>query len=107
MGTPLVRAIKSKEKCLLPARESGSRSLILIVYVKLVSFSQLQSYKEAAFVQARLKSGTNKCVLLSGETLASRVAASQLATLGVPELIAKTRQEYQDIAIRLGTDREL
>ncbi|KAE8742859.1 hypothetical protein FOCC_FOCC011540 [Frankliniella occidentalis] len=45
-------------------------------------------------------------VTLPGETLASRVAASQLATLGVPELIARTRQEYQDIAIRLGNDRE-
>lgn len=42
----------------------------------------------------------------AGETLASRVAASQLATLGVPELVARTRQEYQDIAVRLGTDRE-
>ena len=46
-------------------------------------------------------------VTLPGETLASRVAASQLNTLGVPELVARTRQEYQDIAIRLGTDREL
>ncbi|XP_039287268.1 UDP-N-acetylglucosamine--peptide N-acetylglucosaminyltransferase 110 kDa subunit [Nilaparvata lugens] len=45
-------------------------------------------------------------VTLPGETLASRVAASQLATLGCPELIARTRQEYQQIAIRLGTDRE-
>ena len=35
-----------------------------------------------------------------------RVAASQLATLGCPELIARTRQEYQDIAIKLGTDKE-
>ncbi|XP_054089720.1 UDP-N-acetylglucosamine--peptide N-acetylglucosaminyltransferase 110 kDa subunit-like [Zeugodacus cucurbitae] len=35
-----------------------------------------------------------------------KVAASQLATLGCPELIAHTRQEYEDIAIRLGTDRE-
>jgi protein O-GlcNAc transferase len=35
-----------------------------------------------------------------------RVAASQLSTLGCPELIARNRQEYQDIAIRLGTDRE-
>lgn len=34
------------------------------------------------------------------------MAASQLATLGCPELIARTRQEYQDIAIRLGTDKE-
>ncbi|KAL5288448.1 OGT family protein [Megaselia abdita] len=45
-------------------------------------------------------------ITLPGETLASRVAASQLVTLGCPELIARTRQEYQDIAVRLGTDRE-
>lgn len=45
-------------------------------------------------------------VTLPGETLASRVAASQLATLGCPELVARTRQDYQDIAIKLGTDRE-
>lgn len=29
-----------------------------------------------------------------------------MATLGCPELIARTRQEYEQIAIRLGTDRE-
>lgn len=34
------------------------------------------------------------------------MAASQLATLNCTELIARTRQEYQDIAIRLGKDRE-
>lgn len=34
------------------------------------------------------------------------MAASQLATLGCPELIAQTRQDYEDIAIRLGTDSE-
>jgi len=45
-------------------------------------------------------------VTLPGETLASRVAASQLTALGCPELIARSRQEYQDIAIKLGTDRE-
>ncbi|XP_016026014.2 LOW QUALITY PROTEIN: UDP-N-acetylglucosamine--peptide N-acetylglucosaminyltransferase 110 kDa subunit [Drosophila simulans] len=45
-------------------------------------------------------------VTLPGETLASRVAASQLATLGCPELIARTREEYQNIAIRLGTKKE-
>ncbi|XP_065087846.1 UDP-N-acetylglucosamine--peptide N-acetylglucosaminyltransferase 110 kDa subunit isoform X2 [Ochlerotatus camptorhynchus] len=45
-------------------------------------------------------------VTLPAETLASRVAASQLATLGCPELIARSRQEYQDIAIKLGTDKE-
>lgn len=36
----------------------------------------------------------------------SRVAASQLATLGCPELIASSRQEYQNIAVKLGTEPE-
>ena len=40
------------------------------------------------------------------ETLASRVAASQLETLGCPELIAKTNEEYEDIAVKLGSDKE-
>ena len=38
------------------------------------------------------------------ETLASRVAASQLCSLGFPELVASSRQEYEDIAIRLGNN---
>lgn len=29
-----------------------------------------------------------------------------MATLGCPELIARTRQEYEQIAIRLGNDRD-
>ncbi|XP_062513815.1 UDP-N-acetylglucosamine--peptide N-acetylglucosaminyltransferase 110 kDa subunit-like isoform X2 [Corticium candelabrum] len=41
---------------------------------------------------------------LPGETLASRVAASQLMTLGFPELVAKSRQEYEDTAVQLGND---
>ncbi|XP_077298413.1 UDP-N-acetylglucosamine--peptide N-acetylglucosaminyltransferase 110 kDa subunit-like [Arctopsyche grandis] len=45
-------------------------------------------------------------VTLPGETLASRVAYSQLHALGCSELVAKTMREYQKIAIRLGTDRE-
>lgn len=45
--------------------------------------------------------------LIAGETLASRVASSQLYCLGCPELAARTQEEYQNIAIRLGTDREL
>lgn len=36
----------------------------------------------------------------------NRVAASQLNTLGCPELIARSRQEYDQIAIRLGNDAE-
>lgn len=35
-----------------------------------------------------------------------RVAASQLNTLGCPELIARSRHEYEQIAIRLGNDRD-
>lgn len=34
------------------------------------------------------------------------MAASQLNTLGCPELIARSRAEYEQIAIRLGNDRE-
>lgn len=45
-------------------------------------------------------------VTLAGETLASRVASSQLTCLGLPELIAHSAQEYEDIAIRLGRDRQ-
>ncbi|XP_054935986.1 UDP-N-acetylglucosamine--peptide N-acetylglucosaminyltransferase 110 kDa subunit-like [Physeter macrocephalus] len=45
-------------------------------------------------------------VTMPGETLASRVAASQLTCLGCPELIAKNRQDYEDIAVKLGTDLE-
>lgn len=34
------------------------------------------------------------------------MAASQLHTLGCPDLIARNRTEYEQIAIRLGNDRE-
>jgi len=43
-------------------------------------------------------------VTMPSETLASRVAASQLMALGCPELIASSRQDYEDIAVRLGRD---
>lgn len=45
-------------------------------------------------------------VTLPAETLASRVATSQLCTLGCPELVAKNAADYERIAIRLGTDPE-
>ena len=45
-------------------------------------------------------------VTLPGETLASRVASSQLQTLGLGELVAKTREDYENIAVRLGNDEE-
>jgi protein O-GlcNAc transferase len=41
------------------------------------------------------------------ETLASRVASSQLHALGCPELVAKSREDYVRIAVRLGNDKEL
>ncbi|CAJ0580940.1 unnamed protein product, partial [Mesorhabditis spiculigera] len=40
------------------------------------------------------------------ETLASRVASSQLCALGVPELVAKDRAHYVDIAVQLGCNRK-
>merc|ERR1740129_174534 len=45
-------------------------------------------------------------VTLPGETLASRVASSQLHTLGLAELVAKDREHYENIAVRLGTDKD-
>lgn len=45
-------------------------------------------------------------VTLPLETLASRVASSQLSCLGTPELIASSYEDYEDIAVRLGSDRE-
>ncbi|KAG1660799.1 UDP-N-acetylglucosamine--peptide N-acetylglucosaminyltransferase subunit [Nymphon striatum] len=52
-----------------------------------------------------LWAGTPMLTLI-GETLASRVASSQLTCIGVPELIAKSKEEYEEIAVKLGTDRE-
>lgn len=43
-------------------------------------------------------------VTLPKETLASRVASSQLNALGCPELVAKTEEDYINIAAKLGTD---
>ena len=45
-------------------------------------------------------------VTLPKETLASRVASSQLSCLGCPELIANSREHYEDIAVKLGSDPE-
>jgi len=41
---------------------------------------------------------------LPGDTFASRVAGSLLRVLGMPELIARDRQDYRAVAIRLGRD---
>lgn len=38
------------------------------------------------------------------ESLASRVASSQLKCLGIPELIASSYADYENIAVRLGND---
>ena len=45
-------------------------------------------------------------VTLPAETLASRVASSQLMTLGLPELVAGSREEYENIAVRIGVDKD-
>lgn len=43
---------------------------------------------------------------LAGETFASRVGASLLAAVGLPELITSTREEYVALAIALAKNRE-
>ena len=43
---------------------------------------------------------------LSGEAFASRMAASLLTALGMTELITSSLQEYEELAVMLGTDSE-
>jgi len=45
-------------------------------------------------------------VCLPKETLASRVASSQLVALGCPELIASSKEEFVTIASKLGNDED-
>jgi predicted O-linked N-acetylglucosamine transferase (SPINDLY family) len=45
-------------------------------------------------------------VTLTGETFASRVGASLLTAIGLPELITSTHEEYTALAVALGKDRE-
>jgi predicted O-linked N-acetylglucosamine transferase (SPINDLY family) len=41
----------------------------------------------------------------AGESFAARVAASLLRAVGLPDLIAATLDDYEEIAVRLGSDR--
>eukprot|EP00048_Salpingoeca_helianthica_P024102 m.29717 g.29717 ORF g.29717 m.29717 type:complete len:1284 (-) comp9187_c1_seq1:59-3910(-) len=50
-----------------------------------------------------LWSGT-PMITLPGETLASRVAASQLTALGCPELVARSVDEYVEMAVAYASD---
>lgn len=71
--------------------------LILCAYLNAINNDDCVTYSSKV---------SNYYFCLLGETLASRVAASQLTCLGCLELIAKSRQEYEDIAVKLGTDLE-
>jgi protein O-GlcNAc transferase len=46
-------------------------------------------------------------VTRKGTTFAGRVAASLLQAIGLPDLIANTTEEYEELAFRLATEREL
>jgi predicted O-linked N-acetylglucosamine transferase (SPINDLY family) len=41
-----------------------------------------------------------------GDTFAGRVAASLLNAVGLPELVTRTADEYEQLALELGTDRD-
>ena len=45
-------------------------------------------------------------VTLEGETFASRVASSLLRAVGLPELVARTREDYEALALALATAPE-
>jgi protein O-GlcNAc transferase len=46
-------------------------------------------------------------VTRKGETFAGRMAASLLQAIGLPDLIAHTTEEYEELAFRLAMEREL
>jgi predicted O-linked N-acetylglucosamine transferase (SPINDLY family) len=46
-------------------------------------------------------------VTRKGRTFAGRVAASLLQAIGLPDLITHTAEEYEELAFRLATEREL
>ncbi len=46
-------------------------------------------------------------VTRKGATFAGRVAASLLQSIGLPDLITHTAEEYEELAFRLATEREL
>ncbi|OQS05600.1 UDP-N-acetylglucosamine-peptide N-acetylglucosaminyltransferase, partial [Thraustotheca clavata] len=52
-----------------------------------------------------LWSGT-PMITLSGDTIASRVAASLLLAVDLPELIAKSMEEYEELAVALALDMD-
>ncbi|TKC37509.1 hypothetical protein EI555_005125, partial [Monodon monoceros] len=92
----------------------GIFSLMMYFILKRVPNSVLWLLRFPAVGEPNIQQDTHgdyaRCAvvifLIAGETLASRVAASQLTCLGCLELIAKNRQEYEDIAVKLGTDLE-
>eukprot|EP00064_Thunnus_orientalis_P000964 superscaffoldBa00000058_g965 len=45
-------------------------------------------------------------VTINGFTVSNGLATTQLNCLGCPELIAHSRQDYEDIAVKLGSDME-
>ena len=66
----------------------------------------LQCYMRCVFGRDHVtnRSGSNLGVLFAAETLASRVASSQLHCLGASELVANDYDEYLKVAVHLGKD---
>jgi len=46
-------------------------------------------------------------VTRTGTTFAGRMSASLLQAIGLPDLVAHTAEEYEELAFRLATEREL
>ena len=54
-----------------------------------------------------MANSTNPVLTIAGETFASRVAGSLLRTLGLPELVTTSLDEYEVMALRLARDADL
>lgn len=96
MGLPSDRIIFSDK---VPKEEHVRRGQLADVYL------DTYIYNGHTISSEMLWTGT-PIVTLTGETFVSRVAASLLNAIGCSELIANDRHEYEQIAIRLGTDRD-
>lgn len=85
--------------------------MLPLIYATLCDIRQMQLYVQELILFINLVPNAESYLtqfhnFIAAETLASRVAASQLHTLGCPELVAKNREDYEQVAIKLGTDKQ-
>lgn len=108
-GSSLADNLKAQavERGLAPGRLVFAPRLPLRQYLALLTVADLfldtRPYNGHTTASDALWAGL-PVLTLPGETFASRVAGSLLHTLGLTDLIARSRDEYRAVAVRLGRD---